>query len=419
LFILKIKLLCFVDIKYIFERLYKRSFTVEGGYKLKNEQMKLWTLPFILMFIVNALNGISSYMVNPLMPDFLVAKGVAFEVTGVISSLLSWVALVIRPFSGAMSDKLNKKKLMFYSYLAMVLCMVGYSLVRDLPMVILVRIIHGIAFAISGTTSMAFATSSIPKNRIAEGISYLGIAMLIGTMIGPQFGASIATLYGIEQIFTVAAILCIICLAIIWFLPYKYVSISKNSQKNKINFSDFFAKELLIYVVLIGLFSFGNGIISYYLVNFGKVRGIENIALFFTVNSIAMLVMKPFVGKLQDAKGIKIILYPAFAIYAIGMIILANARSLFLVLISAVFKAMGQGNGTPAIQAEAVKKLGIERNGVAISTCLIGQDIGNAIGPIFASYIVASTNYETMFLLYSAMLVFGIIGYYFYNKKAY
>lgn len=55
-----------------------------------------------------------------------------------------------------------------------------------------------------------------------------------------------------------------------------------------------------------------------------------------------------------------------------------------------------------------MKKLGIQRSGVAISTCLIGQDLGNAIGPIFASYVVNFSNYGTMFMLYAMMLLAGL-----------
>lgn len=83
------------------------------GDSMDKEQNRLWTVPFILVLFVNALNGISSYMVNPAMPEFLVSKGIPFALTGLISSLLSWVALAMRPFSGAMSDRFNKKKIMF------------------------------------------------------------------------------------------------------------------------------------------------------------------------------------------------------------------------------------------------------------------------------------------------------------------
>lgn len=375
---------------------------------MDKEQNRLWTVPFILVLFVNALNGISSYMVNPAMPEFLVSKGIPFALTGLISSLLSWVALAMRPFSGAMSDRFNKKKIMFVSYLATAACMLGYALVQKSAAVIGVRILHGVAFAVSGTISMVFATSFVPEKRIAEGISYIGIASLLGTMIGPQLGSSISQRFGMGNLFLTAGGLCLICLFMIFVIPYQFVEQKGKRAGKKMTFSDFFAKELLIYVFLIGLFSFGNGIISYYLINFGEVRGIANIALFFTVYSVAMLIMKPFVGKLQDARGIRVILIPAFLIYAVGMVLLANAYSLTPVLIAAVFKAIGQGNGSPAIQAESVKKLGLERNGVAISTCLIGQDLGNALGPIFASYVVNFSNYGSMFMLYACMLLGGL-----------
>lgn len=375
---------------------------------MDKEQNRLWTVPFILVLFVNALNGISSYMVNPAMPEFLVSKGIPFALTGLISSLLSWVALAMRPFSGAMSDRFNKKKIMFVSYLATAACMLGYALVQESAAVIGVRILHGVAFAVSGTISMVFATSFVPEKRIAEGISYIGIASLLGTMIGPQLGSSISQRFGMGNLFLTAGGLCLICLFMIFVIPYQFVEQKGKRAGKKMTFSDFFAKELLIYVFLIGLFSFGNGIISYYLINFGEVRGIANIVLFFTVYSVAMLIMKPFVGKLQDARGIRVILIPAFLIYAVGMVLLANAYSLTPVLIAAVFKAIGQGNGSPAIQAESVKKLGLERNGVAISTCLIGQDLGNALGPIFASYVVNFSNYGSMFMLYACMLLGGL-----------
>ena len=132
---------------------------------MDKEQNRLWTVPFILVLFVNALNGISSYMVNPAMPEFLVSKGIPFALTGLISSLLSWVALAMRPFSGAMSDRFNKKKIMFVSYLATAACMLGYALVQKSAAVIGVRILHGVAFAVSGTISMVFATSFVPEKK--------------------------------------------------------------------------------------------------------------------------------------------------------------------------------------------------------------------------------------------------------------
>lgn len=377
---------------------------------------KLWSVPFLLVLAINILNGVASFMTNPLMPDYLVTHGALFEVTGLISSLLSWIALLFRPFSGALSDTFSKKRVMFAAYLASALCMLAYSMVRAVPWIIAVRIVHGIAFALSGTISMAFATNFIPKSRMAEGINYIGIASLVGQMVGPQIGTTIADLTDINLAFLIAAIGYAVCLFIIPMVPYHFEKAAVNGQRH-FQIRDFFAYELLVYVILIGMFSFGNGILSYYLTSFGEARHIANIAWFFTVYSLAMLVMKPFVGKLQDRRGISIILYPSFIVYTAGIVLLANAYTLLPVLVAAVFKAIGQGNGAPAIQAEAVRTLGVEKSGVAFSTCLIGQDLGNAMGPIFASFAISSMGYTSMFYLYAGMLLCGLGLFHIYKKK--
>lgn len=384
---------------------------------LKEE--KLWTRKFIAVVIINAVNGLALYISNPIMAKFLVSKGINFEYTGIIASLLSWIAMGFRPFSGAMSDRMNKKKLLIGSYLSIAFCLLGYTIANSTTAIIAVRVIHGIAFAVSGTISMSFATTFIPKKKMAEGISYLGLVSLVGSMIGPQIGAMICESIGLSYVFYASAFMCVFGFILLIFVKYEHKP--KSSYTNqKLKFEDLFAKELLLYVILISILTLGNGIISYYLIDFGEARGIENISLFFTAYSITLLIIKPFIGKLQDKKGINIILYPAFVFYAIGIFILSKAHSLTHVLIAAVLKALGQGNGTPAIQAESVKRLSTERSGVAISTCFIGQDIGNAVGPIFASSVAGFAGYEKMFMIYAVLLVIGLFLYIlcnYHNKR--
>lgn len=380
------------------------------------KKYSLWTWKYTSVLLINILNGLALYISNPIMTKYLVLHGIGFEYTGMISSILSWIAMGFRPFSGAMSDRMNKKKLLISSYLLTALCLFMYTMVQDVSMIILVRIVHGIAFAISGTISMSFAIEFIPQQKMAEGISYLGMGTIIGSMLGPQLGSMIFEKAGINYVFYVSTVLCISCLLFLYFIKSEHIE-NESKKTEKLKFDNFFAKELLIYVVLISILTLGNGIISYYLIDFGESRNIQNIALFFTVYSIALFLIKPFVGKLQDVKGIKFILYPIFVVYIVGVVILAKSYTLLPVLIAAVFKAIGQGNAAPAIQAESVRVLSPQRRGVAISTCLIGQDIGNAVGPIYSSFTTSLCGYENMFLLYAGILTIGLFIYMWHNKR--
>ena len=180
---------------------------------------------------------------------------------------------------------------------------------------------------------------------------------------------------------------------------------------------NFFAPELGMYVFLIGMLSVGNGILLYYLKDFGTNRGIANISLYYTVSSIATVLTKPFTGKWLDAKDIAYTLYPAFVISAVFAFCFARAYTLPLVLTAAVLKAIGQGSGQSAIQADSVRQLGLQRSGVASSSCYIGMDLGNVLGPAIGAFVISASGYELLFNVYGFLLLLCIPIYWIYSKK--
>ncbi|MBQ3375105.1 MAG: MFS transporter [Erysipelotrichaceae bacterium] len=383
---------------------------------MSNKEERIFTLPFCMILIMSVISGSASYMVNPVLPDFLVSRGAPLEITGIISSLMSLVALFGRPFAGAASDRFNKKILMVISYVLSIGCLYLYSISNTVPMIIFVRILHGIAFSLSGTVSMAFGADFLPLSRLGEGMSYIGIGTVVSTMIGPQLGDFVGNRFGIEQIFIWAGVLNLICAVGTYLIPYHPTNLG-GKEKFKFRFADFFAVELLIYVFLIGMLSVGNGILLYYLKDYGASRNIANISLYYTVSSITTILTKPFTGRWLDKKGIAYTLYPAFVISAVFAVCFAQAQALPLVLFAAVLKAIGQGSGSSAIQAETVRELGLKRSGVASSTCYIGMDLGNVLGPAIGAFVISDAGYGPLFNIYAVLLLLCIPIYWLYSRR--
>ena len=376
----------------------------------------IFTIPFLMVLIMSVISGSASYMVNPILPAFLVSRGAPMEITGIISSLMSLVALLGRPFSGAASDRFNKKNLMIISYVLSILCLLLYTKADSVAMIVLVRILNGIAFSLSGTVAMAFGADFLPLDRLGEGLSYIGIGTVVSTMIGPQLGDLVDERFGMEMIFVWASALNLLCAIGTYLIPYR----PKNSGKKEkfvFRFENFFARELLMYVFLICVLSIGNGILLYYLKDFGTSRGIAGISLFYTVSSIATVLTKPFTGRWLDRKGVAYTLYPAFLINAAFALCFARAYTLPLVLIAGVLKAIGQGSGSSAIQVDSVRRLGLERSGVASSTCYIGMDLGNVLGPAIGAFIISSHGYDFLFDVYAAILLLCIPIYFLFSKR--
>ena len=123
-----------------------------------------------------------------------------------------------------------------------------------------------------------------------------------------------------------------------------------------------------------------------------------------------MVVLRPFTGRLFDRKGVYMLVIPALAFAAVGMWLIGIGMTLAMILIASFFMAVGQGCGVPSIQAHALNRLGRERAGVAVSTIQIGQNLGNAFGPMVGGMLVVPLGYKTMFAGFGLVLfVLGLL----------
>lgn len=372
----------------------------------------LFSLSFVFLLIIQSLNTLSFYLTNPIFTEYLMERGVALEYTGYISSAISWVSMVATPFAGYASDRMNRKKMLIVSYSVTAFCLFAYVLAKDYSMILLVRVLHGLAFSVTSTLSITFATSFVPMESISQAIATLSIGSMFTQMLAPQFGSMIADSLGIDIVFYFGCFISAVAAALIIPLAYKETV----KEKRVFNIKDLIAKEVLIYMVLISIFSFGNGIISYYLRMLGHERGINNISVFFTVYSFSLIIFKPLVSRIHDLKGIQYVLYPAFLINAAAMLMIGKAKALPIIIAAALLKALSQGCATSAMQVESVKCVEKERSGVGVSTCMIGQNIGNSLGPIIGGKIIASYGFEHTFAVVSYMLLLGFGIFYLYRK---
>ena len=158
-------------------------------------------------------------------------------------------------------------------------------------------------------------------------------------------------------------------------------------------------------------FSFMNGVISAYLVEYCLSNGIEKSSLYFTAYSVILFLVRPFSGRLMDRYGLDRVMYPGTIIAALSMAVLSGARSLPVLLAAAALRAIGQGAVHPSLQAACVKKAGAAKTGVANSTFYLGGDVGQGFGPIVGGFVVGSFGHRAIFLTGAALLLAGLVLY--------
>ncbi|PJI08463.1 MULTISPECIES: MFS transporter [Clostridium] len=391
---------------------------IELDSETKTEK-KLWNINFISLLGISTLTFLAFYLVYPLLSKYSIGLGASLSMAGVIVGLFSITALFIGPFGGILTDRTSKKYVMIIGTFINGIATLGYSLAPNIGVVIFFRILHGASFSITSATSVAWAIEFIPKERMGEGIGYLGISQIIATAFGPEIGIEASNKFGISKTFMVSAILIIVAAIFMNFLPNRSKVAKKNAvtKKPSIHLKDIIAFEVLPLSFFGGLFFMGNGLVTSFLVLMGEQRKIAGVGMYFVVNALFLIFTRPISGKLYDKKGLATVLYPALLCGIMEALFLGHGNVLWMIILAAIFKAFGQGFAQPALQAECFHIMGSEKRGLASSTFFIGANVGQGVGPLIGGVVASSLGYKWVFNFSALMLVFGILCFAIYNKK--
>ena len=374
----------------------------------RQKKINCWTGTFLLLILINFLNGLAGMMTVPLVAKYALSICDDLTIASTVAGLMSLVSLVVCPLSGVITDRFNRKSLIVISSAGYGICLFMHAVAITIPILVVLRLLTGVFFSMISVCMVAFSASFVPKEHMGEGVGYIALAQILAQALGPGIGLKLAEIFGYPITFISAGLSAVICMLVVLFLPYYHEQ--ARGPIRRITIHDIFAVEFLDFMMIAALFSAGNGLVSTYLAILADERGIHNIALFFTSYSAVMIVLRPLTGKLLDQKGIYFVMIPSIISAAIGMALIGVGYSLGMMLVASIFKAFGQGSGSPSMQADAIKKLDKSKSGIAASTILLGQNAGNAVGPIAGSFFVKSYGYEKMFVGYGIIVaVCGLI----------
>lgn len=344
------------------------------------EEKTLWNFNYLTLLILSIFTAVSFSMVTPVLTKYAANIGLGLSLAGSLSGVLSITALVARPFSGLASDRINKKLLMVVATAASGVVIALYGMTANASALFVLRILHGTAFAFSGTCNIAMASRYIPKERMGEGIGYLGIGNIIAQAAGPNLGLTLMDRCSYRAAFLVGGFLALGAAAAMFLLARYTPEPTVQKREKTLRFSDLIAPKLIPYAIFGGLFSMCNGIVSSFLAMLGDERGIANVGVFFTVNAVMLLLVRIFGGRLMDKYGLTPILIPSYLLAATAMFLVAGAKGAAVIAVAGALKALGQGSAQPAIQTTCIQQLPPEKRGVAVSTFYVGADVGLGLG---------------------------------------
>ncbi|MGG0643098.1 MFS transporter [Sporosarcina gallistercoris] len=386
------------------------------------DKQNLWTKDFIFISIINFFIMIVMYMLIVTIAPFAVEEyGASASMAGLVSGIFIIGTLSARIATGRVIESMGSRRILLIGMVISVLAIALYFTAHSLPVLLLVRFIHGIGLGVASTATGTMVAQIIPPSRRGEGIGYFSLSTVLATAIGPFFGIYLSQHVEFKWIFVFSLALGVIGLAMFFFVekrpeeaPQEIVE-PKGAPKGFANYIEKSAIPIAVITLLAGIGY--SGVLSFLSFYAKEANLVDAASFFFLIYAVAILISRPFSGKLLDRKGGTFVVVPSLILFACGLLLLSQTHTGFVLLVAGAIIGLGFGNFQSCAQAIALIGVPIKRIGIATSTFYIFLDFGFGFGPYFLGNIATAYGYRDLYMILSVLIVVALILYLLIARK--
>jgi MFS family permease len=387
---------------------------------MDQSRARLWTKDFVIVSSINFFITLIFYLLMVTLAIYAVNElDASTSEAGLISGIFIIGTLIGRLFIGRFIDSIGRKKTLFIGLIFFTLTTLLYFVDLGIGFLLVNRLIHGMAMGMASTATGTIVAQIIPATRKGEGIGYYSMSATLATAIGPFIGLYMAQHTSFQVIFSFCLALGVISLITAFFLYVPALKVTAKVTESKgFKLSNFIEPKALpisiITLLLAFCYSSVLSFISFYAI---EIDLVNTASFFFVVYAVAVLLSRPFSGPLMDRRGSNFIMYPAFIIFGIGLLLLSMTTNSFTLLAAGFLIGLGFGNMQSSSQAIAVKLTPPHRMGMATSTFFIMLDAGLGFGPYILGFIIPVTGYSTLYVILGVLVIATSVLYYFLHGK--
>lgn len=377
----------------------------------------VWILTVGMSFL-----AICYTMIIPFLPVYLLELGVEREElalwSGLSFSISFFVAAVMAPVWGRLADKHGKKLMAVRAGLLIGISYLWGAFVQDEYQFLLVRAFQGFANGFM-PAAMTMVSLSVPKERVGTAMGIFQMGLVLGNTVGPLTGGLTELAVGMRPVFAVAGItLFIVTAAIAIFVkepqvdsvtPVKVTSFKEDLKAAKKN--TILVHILALYFLVQSVLLMLQPIVAIYV---GELKGsMEGAAMLagsiLSGGGVMGMIMTNVWAAYGQRRGyFRVISYGLLGTGAVlllqslpfGLWWFGALQLLIGVFIVGIFPSLGSAitvNTDPTVRGRVF--------GLATTS----QQLGNMMGPLFAS--VVATYWGTSYVFLVAGIGMMCIGY--------
>jgi MFS family permease len=331
-------------------------------------------------------------MLIPELPAYLSSLG-GGEYKGLIVALFTLTALLSRPFSGALADKVGRVPVMMFGSSVCFVCSLIYPVVGGVAGFLLLRLIHGFSTGFTPTGQTAYVSDIVPVERRGEAMGLIGMAGSLGMMSGPAIGGNIASYFSLDVMFYCSSALGLISILILMGLRETLQERQRlHPSVLKIHWADWFEPRVLMPCVVMVLCMYAYGTLLTMMPDLGASVGMKNKGMLFTYLTAASVIVRLLGGKASDRWGRKPVLLVSTLFIAAATLVLAFADTRGTVICGVMLYGLGHGATSPTLLAWATDLSPAYHKGRGLASLYMFMELGIGIGAFASGWIYGNDN---------------------------
>lgn len=401
-----------------------------------NKKNSVWSVPFVLATLMLLALSTTVQMLNASLSPFANDMWQSKTMGGLLTSFFNIGSIAMAFVAGVMIEKVGKKVSLFVSIVTYTIAVVFFVVAPLKGVALAARFLHGMAKGCIMVGTASIVAEVVPSEKLNEGMGIYGLGNTFSLAIGPLLALNLMD-YGYNPMFLVCALIMgLSALAPLFLKKQKAVSVESicedaEPERTYKGIWRFVEKQAILSSVIFTMFW---GSLTSVLV-FLAVYAEESLyltsgqtSLFFTVATVAMLIVRLFAGRLADKHGEFKVVIPGYIAVILMQVLLAflsnGSFGYAIFLLAGVFYGVSFAIVMPVINTIAVADSPRNRATMANATFYCIMDFGILFASAVCGWLMdrmptKESGYTVMFMVCLALgVVSMLLTIIFLNEKS-
>ncbi|MEI4618282.1 MFS transporter [Bacillus cereus] len=380
-------------------------------YTFRTPIQNSWSVT-LLLFWCGLIIGSSLYVPIPIISGFMHTFHITTQAATLATSINTFGYALGALIAGRLSDVYDRKSVINFGLVTMAVGSFFIGVTTTFFIFLILQGLLGIAAAMFVPSAIAYVVENAPKVQHVKIIGYISTGLLMSGIVGQIFSGSLYTFFAWQYIYMILGILY----ALTFLMVMRLRTHKQMKQSISVDLSFFqsvrslFHNSDLVYsygITFFLLFTFVGmyTILGAYLQHIFALEPTQILRI--QAYGLLGTFIAPFTGQLVIRLGVRKTLLLGSFLSSTGLMGLVFCKSILSFgLISAVY-VLGISIITPTLISLIGQKSGpFKATAVSLYTFILF--VGASLGPYFSLFILKKTNYSSVFLILSCLMVLTI-----------